>query len=268
MVGAGAISYADTSVVANSRYTYRVLAVRAAGDTDPSNEAVAYTTPVPPGGLSMQQMAVDTVELSWADNAAYEQSYRIERKTDATSFQMVGTLAPGATAYTDSGLAIWETYTWRVVAIAAGLEASAEDGIQVTPASGPSWPLPSTSPTNLTDNVNGTVSDNVTGLMWQREDDNNTYTWQGAIDYCAGLSLAGHSDWRLPNRHELQSIVDYGTRSPAINGTLFPGTASSSYWSSSSYANDASSAWHVGFSNGNVSNGSKTNYNYARCVRP
>lgn len=123
-------------------------------------------------------------------------------------------------------------------------------------------------PDRFTDNGNGTVSDNVTGLMWQQEDDNNAYTWQHAVDWCAGLLLAGHSDWRLPNRHELQSIVDYGTRSPAINGTLFPGTASSSYWSSSSYANDASSAWHVGFSNGNVSNGSKTNYNYARCVRP
>lgn len=80
VVAAGNISYHDTTVGANGRYRYRAIAVRAAGDTGPSNEAVGYTTPAAPGSLAAVQTAADTVELTWQDNAAYEEQYRIERK--------------------------------------------------------------------------------------------------------------------------------------------------------------------------------------------
>jgi hypothetical protein len=62
-------------------------------------------------------------------------------------------------------------------------------------------------------NGDGAVSDLATGLMWQQADSGSGYNWAGALNYCEGLSLAGHDDWRLPNAKELQSIVDY-TRSP------------------------------------------------------
>ncbi len=57
-----------------------------------------------------------------------------------------------------------------------------------------------------------TVTDDATGLVWQQADASST-SWQDAVDYCENLSLAGETDWRLPNVKELQSIVDY-SRSP------------------------------------------------------
>lgn len=71
---------------------------------------------------------------------------------------------------------------------------------------------------NFTNNGDGTVTDNSTGLMWQQADDGNEYNWQEALQYAENSKLAGHTDWRLPNTKELQSIVDYDATSfPAID---------------------------------------------------
>lgn len=75
---------------------------------------------------------------------------------------------------------------------------------------------------DFVNNNDGTISDSATGLMWQQADDGITRDWQNALSYAENLSLAGYSDWRLPNIKELNSIVDYNrspssTNSPAIN---------------------------------------------------
>ena len=75
---------------------------------------------------------------------------------------------------------------------------------------------------NFIDNGDGTISDNATGLMWQKADDGNSRDWESSLEYAENLELAGHTDWRLPNAKELQSIVDYSrspqaTNSPAID---------------------------------------------------
>ena len=62
----------------------------------------------------------------------------------------------------------------------------------------------------------GTVLDQATQLIWQQADDGQARAWPDALAYCAGLSLAGRTDWRLPNAKELQSIIDYSRR-PAID---------------------------------------------------
>lgn len=72
------------------------------------------------------------------------------------------------------------------------------------------------------DNRDGTITDLATGLMWQKADNGEGYDWQEALNYAENLALANHSDWRLPNAKELQSIVDYSrcpdiTQSAAIN---------------------------------------------------
>jgi uncharacterized protein DUF1566 len=67
------------------------------------------------------------------------------------------------------------------------------------------------------DNGDGTVTDEATGLIWQKADSGRTHNWKDALAYAESLDLAGHSDWRLPNAHELQSIVDY-TRAPSVTG--------------------------------------------------
>ncbi len=66
---------------------------------------------------------------------------------------------------------------------------------------------------DFTDNGDGTITDQATGLMWQKLDSDTTMNWEQALDYAENLVLAGYDDWRLPNAKELQSIVDY-TRAP------------------------------------------------------
>jgi hypothetical protein len=121
---------------------------------------------------------------------------------------------------------------------------------------------------SLTDNGNGTVTDGGTLLTWQ-QGESSTMTWEAALTYCEGLSLAGSTDWRLPNHKELLSLVDYTRLYPSINTTLFPNAISSFYWSSTTNAGWTSFAWFVDFSYGATSNYYlfKTDSNYVRCVR-
>lgn len=77
----------------------------------------------------------------------------------------------------------------------------------------------------LVDNGDGTVTDYATWLMWQKADNGKIYDWKDALAYADTLSLAGYTDWYLPNAKELESIVDYDrspsyTNSPAISPLL------------------------------------------------
>jgi Protein of unknown function (DUF1566) len=101
-------------------------------------------------------------------------------------------------------------------------------------------------------NGDGTVSDTATGLMWQQGTVSGK-NWEAALSYAEGLDLAGFSDWRLPYITELQTIVDFSRYNPAIDTTFFPGTVSSLYWSSTTYAYYSGYAWYVYFSSGYVS---------------
>lgn len=71
---------------------------------------------------------------------------------------------------------------------------------------------------SFSDNGNGTVTDNATGLTWMQSDSGSGVNWAGALSYCESLDQAGETDWRLPNVKELQSIVDY-TRSPGTTNS-------------------------------------------------
>lgn len=113
--------------------------------------------------------------------------------------------------------------------------------------------------------VNGDVivTDTETGLIWQK-----TYvsgkTWQQALSYCESLTYAGYSDWRLPNKNELASLINYEKYSPASD---FPDMPSNYFWSSSTNAGNTSNAWFVGFGYGHVSNDYMPSSSYVRCVR-
>jgi hypothetical protein len=121
---------------------------------------------------------------------------------------------------------------------------------------------------SYTDNKDGTVTDNLTGLIWQQTVPTGTYTWSQAVTYCPMLNLAGHSDWRLPSRIELVSIVDFGVTSGAtINATYFPSTPASYFWSSSPLAGSSSNAWYVYFYYGNTGIVGVSSMAFVRCVR-
>jgi hypothetical protein len=71
---------------------------------------------------------------------------------------------------------------------------------------------------DFTDNQNGTITDNATGLMWMQDDNGAGVLWSAALEYAESFEFAGYSDWRLPDVKELQSIVDYA-RSPGTTGS-------------------------------------------------
>jgi hypothetical protein len=124
---------------------------------------------------------------------------------------------------------------------------------------GASWPLP-----RFMDNGDGTVTDNLTGLIWLKDANplGNKTTWQGALNYITGMNLNtypnfNYSDWRLPNRNELRSLLDYSTighryLNPALPSQHpFNNAQADYYWTSTTaIAYDTSSAWAIGMWHG------------------
>jgi len=146
------------------------------------------------------------------------------------------------------------------------------------------------------DNGNGTVTDNLSALQWEKKtnlngtpnpgdqhDADNVASWSGtgtAADGTAytgflanldgGSCFAGQCDWRLPTVAELQTILSQPypcTTSPCINGVFGP-TTSGGYWSSTTYAVLSDRAWVVDFDDGFVSGfDGKGDDGYVRAVR-
>lgn len=104
-------------------------------------------------------------------------------------------------------------------------------------------------------------------LTWQRQDDGVGRNWADALSYCEHLTLAGDSDWRLPDIKELESLTDDRQHTPAIDAAAFPETKTAGYWSSTSLAENPRFAWFVYFNNGYVNPVDKSHEYYTRCVR-
>ena len=144
------------------------------------------------------------------------------------------------------------------------------------------------------DNGDGTITDQKTGLIWEKLADDGgihdfqdfAYQWAGAYGKInnlnamnAGSGFANHNDWRLPNVRELASLVNYSASNPSISSafetdcgagcsvTECSCTHTKPYWSSTTAAASLNSAWSVNFATGAVASTAKTVYNYVRAVR-
>ncbi|MBU1694749.1 MAG: DUF1566 domain-containing protein [Verrucomicrobia bacterium] len=97
------------------------------------------------------------------------------------------------------------------------------------------------------------VLDNLTGLTWARNANliDNTRQWVEAIDYCNELDYGDNTDWRLPNRLELLSLIDHEEYGPGLPSEHpFANVMWSNYWSSSTYCNATGFAWWVSMNDG------------------
>jgi hypothetical protein len=111
-----------------------------------------------------------------------------------------------------------------------------------------------------------TVTDNVTGLIWQDDIDAKTITknYADAITYCSDKG----EDWTLPTLRQLQGLIDFSKTTDGILDTEFVNYASKRYWSSTTHATNTNSAWYVHFDDGRQSSNTKSlNYYSVRCVR-
>ncbi|MEJ3742591.1 DUF1566 domain-containing protein [Actinomycetes bacterium KLBMP 9797] len=112
----------------------------------------------------------------------------------------------------------------------------------------------------------GEAQDNHTGLIWQRANSPATMSAATAVTYCAALALNGHA-WRLPSIKELATTVDEAQVAPAINRSVFPGTAKKTYyWSSSKSHPKPDLTWGLSYDDG-YTNYRNITEGYARCVR-
>ncbi|RLD09135.1 MAG: hypothetical protein DRI44_09225 [Chlamydiae bacterium] len=119
------------------------------------------------------------------------------------------------------------------------------------------------------DSTDSNVYDNLTGLMWTKDANLHQGNWTNAINYCTSLVYGGYSDWRLPNRKELFSLVDFSKYLPCLPlGHPFSAVQASRYWSSSTRAfDDSGHAWVVYMDIGGAHYFDKTNSYYVWPVR-
>ena len=134
---------------------------------------------------------------------------------------------------------------------------------------GVSWP----NSNRFVDNGNGTITDNLTGLIWLKDTSVlGRSNWENAIVLCNNLAANGSwltdgsmaGDWRLPNRSELKSLRDLNYYNPCIsngsgtahwqNGNTFDSVQSDKYWTSSTDLSNTEFAWVVNFFEGKMAN--------------
>jgi len=128
-------------------------------------------------------------------------------------------------------------------------------------------------PPSFTDNGDGTVKDNVTGLTWQKAD-GGEMSWSNAVVYAQTNRVGGRSDWRLPTSHEAFSILNHDTVNPALDTNVFTLSAAEYWWTMDSLVGDPSHVWAVNAGGGigphwqteTISAGGSKRY-HVRCVR-
>lgn len=111
-------------------------------------------------------------------------------------------------------------------------------------------------PPYFRDNGDGTVTDTITGLMWQQVD-GGEMTYESAITYADMLSLGNYTDWRLPTAQEAFSILDHHLTNPAINSAIFPDSEAEYWWTSEQQIGNTSKIW-VTNAGGGIGNHPKT----------
>ena len=137
-----------------------------------------------------------------------------------------------------------------------GQDGEFQKGVSVTP--------------RFVDNANGTVKDNLTGLIWLKNTDClGLVDWTSALDdsntlasgTCGLTDSSAAGSWRLPNVKELLSLVDYGRFNPALpEGHPFSGvTANGEFWSSTSHNGNSGALTlrTLELSQGNIASGNK-----------
>jgi hypothetical protein len=220
--------------------------------------------------------AVPGATITWEGSAVATAN----RKNGGFSFY--GAVPADCTGTLGDGASSVEVAVVGCTPVSAGAPAPvAKTGQTTLQASGDDGALQkgvATTGPRFTDNSNGTITDNLTGLIWLKQASCFGYLqWSAALTAVSTLAsgTCGLTDgstpgqWRLPNLRELQSLLDYGTYGPALpTGHPFVSFQASYYWSSTSYALfPADYAWLVNFYDGDV-NGTGKSYNgYVIAVR-
>jgi hypothetical protein len=256
-VSVTATSFMHEGLANGVEYSYRLTALdtmRVEGIASRTVSAIPNVIVTPP--------PAPTVLSAEASNARVVFTW--QAVTEAVSYTVHWQSAGGAvesrsvsgTVFTHKGLVNGTSYTYWVTAVnAAGLESS---------PSGTLTSSPSSSSYRYTDNGNGTVTDNSSGLIWLKE--TNCFgeqNWETAMQSAAnlangqcGLSDGSTSDmWRLPTLDEWRAMFDTTYLRPVLSNAAgtgqwteddpFSGEPKTIYWSSTTDADDPTSTYFV-----------------------
>jgi titin len=143
--GANVAAYTDAGLAPSTEYCYQVRSFRATGRKSSysafSTTACATTPlPTPPSGVHAKPAPVQRVDVSWIDNSATEDGFRVERSFDASTWIGAGTVGPNVTSFSDAGLASEQRVCYRVIAF---------QGQSAGPPSTSACTTPPASPTSL-----------------------------------------------------------------------------------------------------------------------
>jgi|GEM_PF-2839450 len=223
-----------------------------------SNNALAKR---PKGGLEMRMKTMSlccffTVFTVMIFGLTFFASAGSTRLTDE------GIVFPDGTKQTTAAV-IWSNYapvprTGQTTSYRANDDGDLKKGV--------AWPSP-----RFTDNEDGTVTDNLTSLVWLKDANCDGHKiWNDAVDWAANLcdncldcggtdndcglsdgSVKG--DWRLPNVKELFSLIDSGQYTPALpSGHPFTSVQSNVYWSSTTIPFSTGKAWYINVDSGSI----------------
>lgn len=175
-----------------------------------------------------------------------------------------------------------QTYCWDTAGNPMNCSGTGQDGeYQI----GVRWRNP-----RFYDNLDGTVTDYLTGLIWLKNANcDGKKPWADALTFCNNLASgscglsdgSAPSDWRLPNINEMISLVHWGVYAPALPDTDGSGRWSEGdpftnvrftggdpfYWSSTTFEYWHNHAWTVPMSSGGQDVAPKTTSYYVWPVR-
>ena len=120
---------------------------------------------------------------------------------------------------------------------------------------------------HFNDNGDGTVTDVLTGLIWQQVPYADSLSWEDALVYADTLTCGGIGDWRLPNVKEIQSINLESVHHPSLDTAFFDVQTGKKFWSSTTLRNQPVRAWYLDDQFGITTYDLKTNRHEVLCVR-
>jgi hypothetical protein len=264
----------------NSTATYTVTVYIAAPSSAKAITAFSFTSPAATGVIDESQKTISVIVPYGTNVTALIATFAttgvsiivdsVVQVSGTTQNDFTYPLAYMVTA--EDGSTVTYSVTVTVASSTISLPKTGQTTIYATGddgylQKGIAWPSP-----RFTDNANGTITDNLTGLMWLRDANcmstryagfdvdgtsgDGAVTWQHALDFIAGINTGTYpncgsvySDWRLPNIKELRSLMNYEKASTTDwlstqNFINFP-TSWFGYWSSTTNAANSGSAWMV-----------------------
>ena len=220
-LGAGTTTYTDSSLSANTSYTYELRAYNSVGDSSGTSIMVTTedTLPTAPTNLSATAQSSTSIKLTWSDNSSNETGFRIYRDDN-----LIYIAGPNNENYTDTGLSPNHSYTYKVKATNSVGDSSA---ITATASTNDAPPPP---PTNLSIIEAGSSSAKLTWNDASSNENGFKIYRNGTLIKTTTANTTSYTDTGLlqntPYSYSITAYNNYGESSKISYGITLSGGSS------------------------------------------